>query len=89
MKRVRSSRVKRIRTLLLTPRIPGGFLTDPPEECKKIVTYCPDPKRYKTIEVVEYVRCNKCSSRADCYRKIEEDKGSRRRISHQKYGGQV
>lgn len=88
MKRVRSSRapVRRSRTLFLSPTVPGGYLTDPPEDCKKTVSYCPNPKMYKTIQIVEYVRCKRCSLGQTCYRKIEEDKGARKRINFQKYG---
>lgn len=90
MKRERSNfnhaAVKRERTLLLVPKPPGGYLIDPPEDCKKMMSYCPDPKRYQSIPVVEYVRCRKCSFGEDCYRKIEEDKGSRKRINFQRYG---
>lgn len=90
MKRVRSNvnqkGVKRERTLLLVPKPPGGFLIDPPEGCRKMMVYCPDPKRYQPIPVVEYVRCKRCHDSDECYRRIEEDKGSRRRITFQRYG---
>lgn len=86
MKRKRTKVVKRIRTLLAIPKPPGGFIGDPPEECKKVWNYNPNPEKYETIRVVEYVRCQRCFLSDGCLKKMDTDKGSRRRIRFQKNG---
>lgn len=78
----------RPRTKLLIPKVPGGFLDGPPEGCPNVVAYCPDPKRYEAILIVDYVRCSRshCSLPSICQRRLEADRGRRHRISVQRNG---
>jgi hypothetical protein len=76
--------VKRPRTNLIVPKTPGGFLDDPPGDCPNRVFYCPDVRKYETIPVVDYARCDRkyCPLPRICQRRLEADKGRRHRISN-------
>jgi len=69
---------------MIIPKIPGGYMDGPPESCPKAVNYCPNPVKYEILRLVEYIRCEKCSSQ--CSQKHEMDVGRRRRISLQRNG---
>lgn len=80
--------MRRQRTLLI-PRCPGGFLDNLPVGCQFSRTYDPNPRKYESILIVDYVCCHSACPPIEydtCERRISEDKGSRRRISIQKYG---
>lgn len=75
---------KRDRLSLSVPKTPGGFLDNPPADCPKARSYCPDPSRYETVRVVDYCVCSHTCARQvsdHCPRKAEEDAGAKRRIS--------
>lgn len=79
--------IKRTRTLLAIPKTPGGHLDYPPIECPHVKDYCPDPARYETARVVDYVICSfSCKQAKGCYRKDEADEGTRKRIRQTKNG---
>lgn len=69
---------------MIIPKIPGGYMDGPPESCPKAVNYCPNPSKYETVRLVEYLKCEKCS--IQCLPKQEMDKGRRKRISLQRNG---
>jgi len=75
---------RRPRSLMVVPRIPGGFLDNPPDGCPNAITYCPDPNRYETLRIVDYVRCGNgyCPSTNSkaCPRRLEADRGRRARM---------
>lgn len=65
----------------ITPRTPGGYLDNPPVDCKLAVTYCPNPIKYEEVRIVDYILCHRSCFERVCQRKTEEDKGARRRIA--------
>lgn len=79
--------VKRTRTLLAVPKTPGGFLDYPPLECQHAKDYCPDPTRYEAVRIADYAICHSsCKQGKSCYRREEEDEGTRKRIKQMKNG---
>lgn len=82
--------IRKPRIKLVIPRIPGGYLSDPPSDCEWKIFYCPNPHKYESVPIVDYILCNRScresKSRA-CSRKQDEDKGARRRITIQRNGG--
>ena len=80
--------MKRVRTRLLKPTPPGGFLDDPPQECPNKVVYQPSPN-YEAILIVDYCRCTAahCSWPHTCQRRLEADRGRGRRIHLMRNGG--
>lgn len=85
-KRQRTPKViKRTRTLLAVPKTPGGFLDYPPLECPHAKNYCPDPARYEMARIADYATCHSsCKHGKDCYRREEQDEGTRKRIRQMK-----
>jgi hypothetical protein len=78
----------KMRTRMSVPTTPGGYMDNPPDECPKKVSYCPNPEIYLSVFIAEYVRCEKCQESRRCFTKARHDSNRRRRVSLQKNGGE-